>query len=521
MSTSKVKGDKGRPESLAAVHKTVLKSLLGGDDPGYRSGGTSIPRFSFPLSSNTSSISGTSRPNNANKRPSSSSIDQEVDVASLQRELDSLKRRKALLAGEVEQLRHGVLHDCKGGYTRSEDGRNGENNAVPICAGTCTVADELEYVRTRADHALGVRSTAAVSISDAYVGTAAGVSSKWANRQYLHKYDDRDGIGLVISSSNSSTITNISKCKRRRSMDGDVDSAISAAINAAREERAARTIAEQLHDLRTQRRIAAAHRLAGVSVMPFRKEPDAGGILGIRFDICLGGEFVARYYVFFDIALIRSNGDQQHPPNDVDESSIQCSTAFLRVAQHTLPTPGVPVQPILEKNFGPDGALAFDITDASCKEVILYQVRQCVGEIHDSCHAFATRREACRYLRERESNHHGRSVNIHNIGHNDGFDRISFDVCLSTGTSKDTSSEAAVPICDFNLTIQLCYDKYWIARPTSMGIKHDGNDMAHLDMTDTVEDIKKALFSYPIPVVLEEKIEPILRCAFIPTCTNS
>ena len=483
MSTSELKGVQARPtSSLAAVHKTALMSLLGA-----RGGGDgSVPRSS-------SSSGPTSRPSNANCRPSSTPLD-ETDLASLQQELDSLRRRKALLAGEVEQLRYGALQDTKD--ISSDDATS---NAVPTL--TCTVADELEHVRTRADHTPGECNAA----TDDNGGGKTSKSSKWANRQYLHRYDDRDGIGLVASGSNTNCNN---RRKRRRSLEGDVDSAISTAISRARQERTARTIAEQLHNLRAKRRVAAAHRLAGVSVLPFRKESGADDILGIRFDVCLNGEFVARYHVFFEIVLVRSN-DGPQTPNNVGDISNQCSTAVLRLAQHTLPTPGISVQPILEKNFGPNGMLAVDVMDNSCKEAKLYEIRQCVGDIHDSCHAFAMRREACRYLRRKESNKRGNGARVWNVAHNDGYDRISFDFCLDANTLRNGSSAAAGG--EINLTIQLCYDEQSIARPTSMGIKHDGDDVPDLDMAEAIEDIREALFSYPISVVLEEKIDPILR----------
>jgi len=496
MSTSELKGVKARSTiSLAAVHKTALKSLLGAVGGGGGGGGVDVPRSSFPSSSSSSGPTG--RPGSADRRSSLASLD-ETDVASLQQELDSLRRRKALLSGEVEQLRYGALQ----GTTRTNDISSDDSTSNAVPALTCTVADELEHVRTRADHAPGEFNAA----TNDNGGGKTSKSSKWANRQYLHRYDDRDGIGLVASGSN----TNINNSrKRRRSLEGDVDSAISTAISRARQERTARTVAEQLHNLRAKRRVAAAHRLAGVSVLPFRKESGADDILGVRFDVCLNGEFVARYHVFFEIVLVLSNDGHQSPKKTIGDISNQCSTAVLRLAQHTLPAPGIAVQPILEKNFGPSGMLAVDVMDTSCKEAKLYDIRQCVGDIHDSCHAYAMRREACRYLRRKESNKRGNGARVWNVAHNDGYDRISFDFCLDANTSRNGSSSAAGG--EINLTIQLCYDEQSIARPTSMGIKHDGDEVPDLDMMEAIEDIREALFSYPISVVLEEKIDPILR----------
>ena len=80
-------------------------------------------------------------------------------------------------------------------------------------------------------------------------------------------------------------------------------------------------------------------------------------------DVCKDGSFVARYNVFFDIVMIlddESNsffgGGEASDGND----SKQCFRTVFRLAQHTLPTPGVSPKPILCKHFGSDGMLPID-----------------------------------------------------------------------------------------------------------------------------------------------------------------
>ena len=108
-------------------------------------------------------------------------------------------------------------------------------------------------------------------------------------------------------------------------------------------------LADSMHALRKKRRIAGAHRLAGISVVPNQ------GVLGIRMDICVRGRYVHRYYLFFN------------------ESR--------KLVQHTLPK-GVPVGEYLSKHVDDMAGL-----------------RRCIGDIYDACYCHAVRQDASDYLK--------------------------------------------------------------------------------------------------------------------------
>lgn len=522
---------------LAALHKSALKKLFGGNGLGGFVGPTSSHNPIVPEHK-----AGKKRARTAGEEPCSSNSTclSGGDIASLRQELDSLKRRKALLAGEVEQLRSGCAGASEG------NGASLHGGSITIC----TVADELEHVRSRA------LASASQTSSEGRKSHSVDSSrdDKWSDREYLHKYDDRDGVGLIVGRkrrrqdvSSSSAAAAVTPSAIGGDAKDEIDCAISEAIDAARWEVRARTLAEHMHTVRTQRRIAAAHRLAGVSAIPLGSRVDDENVLGVRIDVCKDGSFVARYHVFFDIVMIRLD-DEQNSYCDGDGSdgndSKQYFRTVFRLAQHTLPTPGVSPKPILCRHFGSDGMLPIDEDgDASQnKEAITNAVRRCIGDLSDACHSFIMRRDACVYLQRKESlnKRHEQPLSsdriFKNVACNDSFDRISFDlyylhpgrsITCTTGGKNERAG----------LSVQLIYDNQMTARPSSMRIKtllspsekkissedevepsnkNDGGVFVdtYSDAATLIEELEEALLSDPLPFVFEQQFGGLLsKCA--------
>ena len=518
---------------LAALHKSALKNLSGGSGLG----GLVRPASSKITSASRFTAADKKRARTAEEEPCSSNgtCASDGDVASLRQELDSLKRRKALLAGEVEQLRSGCVGASEGNGASS----HGNNT-------TCTVADELEHVRSRA---LANASQTSSESRKSY-SIESTHDDKWSDREYLHKYDDRDGVGLIVGRKRSrqDVLSSLAAAAVTPSALGgdandEIDCAISEAIEAARREVRARTLAEHMHTVRTQRRIAAAHRLAGVSALPLGGRTDNDNVLGVRIDVCKDGSFNARYHVFFDIVMVLDNtpnsffgGGDASDGND----SKQCFRTVFRLAQHTLPTPGVSLKPILCRHFGSDGMLPIDEDDGDAsqnKEAITNTVRRCIGDLSDACHSFITRRDACLYLQGKESmnKRHDDPLSsdrqFKNVAYNDSFDRISFDLyCLHPRRSTLTGGKDE----HASLAVQLIYDNQMTARPTSMRIKtlqspseknisskdeveqsnkNEGGgvvDACSDAATLLIEELKEALLSDPLPFVFEQQFDGLL-----------
>ena len=536
-----------RPGGLAALHKSALRSLFPGS----------------VATSATQQPSGKKRARRAadeeaSSQSSSASADED-DIASLRQELDSLQRRKALLAGEVEQVRSGCVGSSESIATTSLSSSLG----IDAERRTCTVADELEHVRSRADANASRNSRKGLESPSNHVSG----DDKWSDRQYLHKYDDRDGVGMIVGrnrrrsrqdasplsplSPPPPTTTSAALSSIGDDANGDIDCAISEAIDAARQEVRARTLAEHMHTVRTQRRIAAAHRIAGISALPLGGRMEEENVLGVRIDVCKDGSFVARYHVFFEMVLVPDEEQSIffRDSSDGNANEQQCFRTVLRLAQHTLPTPGVSTQPILRKHFGPEGMLPIGDEDgddvSQNKEAILNKVRRCLGDLSDACHSFTMRRDACRYLDTKESlNKRSTGTQFHrpgeqfrNVAHNDSFDRISFDFHYryqDDGDSTIGENERA------SLTVQLIYDNQLTSRATSMrikavqslsetntGSKDQVESSSKADRSTTsvgdggvddgdghhamlIEELKEALLSDPLPSVFEQNFDSLL-----------
>ena len=524
---------------LAALHKSALKNLFGG---------TGLGGLVRPASSQNTSASRCAtaadkkRSRTAGKEPCSSNgtCASDGDIASLRQELVSLQKRKALLAGEVEQLRSGCVGASEG------NGASSHGNNIT----TCTVANELEHVRSRA-----LANASQTSLEGRKsCSTNSTRDDKWSDREYLHKYDDRDGVGLIVGRkrrrqdlpSSSSAAAAVTPSAIGGDSNDEIDSAISEAIEAARREVRARTLAEHMHTVRNQRRIAAAHRLAGVSALPLGSKIDDDNVLGVRIDVCKGGSFIARYHVFFDIVMIlddESNSFFGRGEASDGNDSKQCFRTVFRLAQHTLPTPGVSPKPILCKHFGSDGMLPIDEDDGDTsqnKEAIANNVRRCIGDLSDACHTFVMRRDACLYLQGKESlnKRQDGSLNsdrqLKSVAYNDSFDRISFDLYYLHPGRRSTSTGGKDERA--SLTVQLIYDNQMTARPTSMRIEtlqspseknlsskdevvvqvepsnnnDDGGGSACSDAAILIEELKEALLSDPLPFVFEQKFDGLL-----------
>jgi len=149
-------------------------------------------------------------------------------------------------------------------------------------------------------------------------------------------------------------------------------------------------VAEQRMALRTKRRIAGSHRLAGISVVPCEND-----VLGIRLDICVTGRYVNRHYLFFQQHLEQrkveeqSKGEkeaaedeevhdnaQEEPGEQHDGQSRQ-----LKLVQHTLP------QGLLASLDGRSLDLSFDT------------LQRYIGDAYDACYNHAVRQDAVDFLK--------------------------------------------------------------------------------------------------------------------------
>ncbi|GAX19353.1 hypothetical protein FisN_4Lu443 [Fistulifera solaris] len=97
-------------------------------------------------------------------------------------------------------------------------------------------------------------------------------------------------------------------------------------------------LAQRLQEVRQQRTLAAAYRLAGISLLPCVSKE----VLALRFDISWQGRFVACYHCFLDaVSTASRRRSRQNPAQEL----------YLRLVQHTLPR-SIPLARIWQKHMG-------------------------------------------------------------------------------------------------------------------------------------------------------------------------
>ena len=146
-------------------------------------------------------------------------------------------------------------------------------------------------------------------------------------------------------------------------------------------------VAERRMALRIKRRIAASHRLAGISVVP--RAHDAN-VLGIRLDICVAGTYVNRHYLFFQQQEARGQEEKDkegHKDIEKEEQDKQDEettrpqeeqkrqSRHFKLVQHTLP----------------QGVL-FVIEDRTV-ELSLDALQHYIGNVYDACYSHAVRQD--------------------------------------------------------------------------------------------------------------------------------
>lgn len=137
-------------------------------------------------------------------------------------------------------------------------------------------------------------------------------------------------------------------------------------------------LALRMKEIRHARKIAAAYRLAGITLWPC---PDKD-VLALRLDVAVEGIFVACYHCFFDLCCCK------------DDNKL-----YLRLVQHTLP-PSVPLGSILEKTLG-GVALVGSLNESSWRtSKLMERLRTCANELYQACYCFCVRKQAVAFLQQ-------------------------------------------------------------------------------------------------------------------------
>jgi hypothetical protein len=275
-----------------------------------------------------------------------------------------------------------------------------------------------------------------------------------ADRPYLHALD----IGHQTQTCETDVETN--------KHDHDHDPLVQQALEE-------RDLAVRMQALRQRRKIAAAYRLAGISITPCADE----NVLALRFDILtVQGKYTACYHAFFDLVVASTSTIVTDLDRNKKEKTIKKKTdnddssgsqdLYLRLVQHTLP-PSIPLATIVEETLGGIAVVGpLENEDQWKTDELVKKLRKCSNQLHQACYCYTARKESYAFLQtltaqsRNESGEHNRSshvIVVEALEPTDTFSKISFRLQLLSGMP--------------SLRVELTYKDAMRSQPTGVMVR--------------------------------------------------
>ena len=166
-----------------------------------------------------------------------------------------------------------------------------------------------------------------------------------------------------------------------------------------------RDLAIRMQQARHKRKIAAAYRLAGISISPGVASQE---VLALRFDIEVEGQYVACYHLFFELGIAvyetetsRKQQKKRGRRTKGGTNGSQCKEAraqdneeqlYLRRIQHTLPS-SIPLSAILKETMGAN-VLVGQFNDERSWDIssLRTKLRECSQRVYRACHCYELRK---------------------------------------------------------------------------------------------------------------------------------
>jgi hypothetical protein len=193
-------------------------------------------------------------------------------------------------------------------------------------------------------------------------------------------------------------------------------------------------VAVRMKTLRRQKMLAAAYRLAGISMVPVRDKD----VLCVRFDVTTAGSYRNSYHCFFD--LVEAIHDDDDGGGDAEEEEEE-NFLYLRLIQHTLPS-AIPLGAILREV----GGLMIPCRTDRSTDDLTGRLRSVARKLYHACYCYAVRQEIYTFLRTLTTRHDAddeaaddddeRSYWTDHVETVPGkYDAISFQLHLASGIS--------------------------------------------------------------------------------------
>jgi hypothetical protein len=259
-------------------------------------------------------------------------------------------------------------------------------------------------------------------------------------------------------------------------------------------------LADRMQIIRQRRKIAAAYRMAGISMTPCADE----NVLALRFDILspAEGNYTACYHAFFDLVVAttttttttvptiatslgknkydKTKNNQKKTDNN-DGTDDDCGDGsqdlYLRLVQHTLP-PSIPLKTIVQESLGGGIAMVGPLeTEEQWKTgEILTKLRKCSNQLHQACYCYTARKESYAFLqtftattapeqrrnlsdeRQLHRSHDATVVVVEDLEPTDTYSKITFRLQLLSGMP--------------SLRVELTYKDAMRSQPTGVTVRN-------------------------------------------------
>jgi len=309
------------------------------------------------------------------------------------------------------------------------------------------------------------------------------------HQPYLHDYDNiqRDWMSSAVVSSSALNETNL---------------------------------ATSLAEVRKRRKLVAAHRLSGISCIPFHETDE--NVIAIKMEISIhGGQFIASHHLFFQILKTVQESINKDEPKSPDNrkkkeqsSPIKRQYYEIRLVQHTLPY-SINIRDIIKRNShsnGPKITLplqnkevydvkklkhnhkkptneanepheAIHATDSQSQlspdtpAHLMHSLRDCLGEMYDAAFSYALRTHSCRQLESiiqdmRKTSNQAtlQKIQIQSIQHNDAHDECSIQL-FSSHIATLTKAHRRKGL-GRTIKISLTYTNPLVCIPTHVTVKY-------------------------------------------------
>jgi hypothetical protein len=254
-------------------------------------------------------------------------------------------------------------------------------------------------------------------------------------------------------------------------------------------------LAARMQVLRQRRKIAAAYRLAGISMTPIADE----NVLALRFDILspVQGNYTACYHAFFDLVVATTTttttttkhdktkkNKKKADNNDTDDDGDGSQDLYLRLVQHTLP-PSIPLKTIVAETLGGIAIVGpLETEDLWKTSELITKLRKCSNQLHQACYCYTARKESYAFLQtlttataqsRNESDEQHRShapvvIVVEDLEPTDTFSKIAFRLQLLSGMP--------------SLRVELTYKDAMRSQPTGVTVRNaSGSSSGFMDVS--------------------------------------